>query len=161
MDALVLIALIGGAFALCFWHDARGIATLAAEHGWRELRVAWAPLARFLAGRRNERHYWLRYLDERGRPVRRLCKVVGFLHGAAGVFLEPVASAPPARARPPGRATRIVLWAVAGAFLGGNLGIAACFAIVPGSNIAPAYGLILGAPLGLVVGASLAALRRS
>ena len=160
MSVLVLIVLVGGAFALNHWLDLRAIVQVATERGWGEVRISWAPFARFLASRRGERHYWLSYLDEGGRAVRRLCKVVGVLQGTAGVFLEPVAAGSAPRARPMGRAARTVLWAGAGAFLGLGLGIAACFVIFPGSNIAPAYGVILGTPLGLLAGGLLGALRR-
>lgn len=160
MSVLVLLVLVGGAFALCFWNDARGIAELAAERGWRELRIAWAPFAGFWTGNRHERKYWLRYRDEDGRDARRLCKVVGLFQGSAGVCLEPVET-PGSTLRLPrlNRAGRTLVGAGAGAFAGCALGIALCLVIFPGSNIAPAYGVILGTPLGLLVGALLGARR--
>jgi hypothetical protein len=161
MSVVVLVVLIAGAFALSYGVDTRNILRLAAERRWSEPRVTWTPGS--LLRSRAERSYWLRYRDEDGRAERRLCRVTSYLDGPYGVTVEPAA---PARVeREPGspaarRVRLIVVSTAAGLFLGVALGILGAFALYPGSNIAPAYGVIFGLPAGLVAGVLFGVLRR-
>ena len=159
MSTLILVALLASAFALQLGLDVRSIARLAHGRRWSSARVTWTPWPRGAAlHSRWERSYWLRYHDEQGRAQRRLCWV-----GPAGIELEPIV--PDARergaARPHLRRARFLIATICiGTFLGAALGIAGAFALYPGSNIAPAYGVIWGTPLGLVAGVLFGALCR-
>jgi len=163
VSVLVLLALIGGGLGLQLFVDRRRILADVRDHGWSELRIRWAPLARWLTSRRSQRWYRLRYLDPRGDERRCLCRVDG-----SGVLFEPPEPAESAMgltgARTPAprlaRPAFVLVSALIGGALGLYLGIAACFVLYPGSNIAPAYGVILGAPLGLVAGLAFGLLRR-
>jgi hypothetical protein len=160
MSTFVLVLLIAAAVGFQRQLDLRHIRQQVARQRWSEPRVRWTPLS-LLAGRM-ERNYWLDYRDERGQPARRLCRVTGLLNGPEGVLLEANvlgAAAPSHAARRRSRLELVLIGAGAGAFLGSALGIGLSLLIFRGSNIAPAYGLILGAPLGLLIGASCGALR--
>jgi hypothetical protein len=158
MSAFLLIALLAVALFLQIRSDIGRIGGLVRERRWSDAEVRWAPLVGLLTGTRRERCYWLRYQDEDGRASRRLCRLSG-LFGAAGVVLEPatvergargaVAVAP---APPLGRASAAVLFGLCGLFAGTALGIAASFVLFPSSNVAPAYGVLCGGPLGLLAG---------
>ena len=55
----------------------------------------------------------------------------------------------------------IMLGSAAGLVLGLAIGIFGSMLLFRGSNIAPAYGVILGAPLGLLAGAAFGACKRT
>jgi hypothetical protein len=150
----VLLALLTVAIVLQYKLDARRIVQAAAERGWAPHSVVWAPLARFGSLRRSVRSYWLSFHDDGGRPARCLC-LVG---GPYGVHLEEPGE-PLHRNAAPSRLRTLALCAGGGVFAGVALGIGACALLYPGSNIAPAYGVILGAPLGLGGGVLLGILR--
>jgi len=158
MSVLVLLLLLGVAGTIQYRLDSGCIRALARERGWAVLGIAWVPT---LLRSRWERSYRLSYRAEDGRLERRVCRLVNPFDGAGGVALEPAVGADElrgARALSPerlGRPVFVLLCAVAGLFAGCGFGIAACFALYPGSNIAPAYGVILGAPLGALGGAVL------
>lgn len=163
MSTLVLIALIAVAFTIQVRVDAWNIARAASRRGWSVTRVTWTPWARGAALRsRAVRSYWLGYRDERGRLARCRCWVANPFDGPFGVTLEPAGvddaehGVPAARM---GRARFIVLATSAGAFLGAALGIGGSLLLYPSSNIAPAYGLIVMAPVGLCAGALFGVLR--
>jgi hypothetical protein len=156
MSALILLALIAGAFALQHLADRSSIAALAAARGWRVLRICWTPwTGASLGSSRALRHYRIDYQDESGRPQQRSCRLACFYAGAAGVELDPLparslSGAAPARPLP--GLLRAGMGAAVGAFAGGALGILGAFLLRPGSNIAPAYGLLLLTPIGALVG---------
>jgi hypothetical protein len=165
MSTFVLLVLIGSAFLIQYHVDARRILGIASENGWSALRVRWAPFARGWAMRsRAVRSYWLSYRDGSGRPERRLC-LVG---GGYGVRLEDACDQPGeprlgstgrgARA-PASRLQTILVWTCVGGFLGLALGIGGSLLLFPSSNIAPAYGILLLAPLGLGAGLLFGTLR--
>ena len=161
VDVLVLIALLAAAVAVQVRVDVARIEAAARSRTWIPTRILWVPWARFFTSTRGPRHYAVRYRDPSGRDERRLCRVSGLLDGAC-VFLEPapLTTGPRPVRGPLPRAASIALGVGAGAFVGTALGILAAFALVPGSNIAPAYGVLLGGPLGALVGGVLGALRR-
>jgi hypothetical protein len=164
MQLLVLFALIGAGFAIQCWLDVREIRREADGNGWRELAIAWTPFAPgSLLRHRNARSYWLRYRDRDGRWERRLCSVEGvFFLGSAEVAFDAGASESASYGGAPtmpGRIGTLTRWTCVGGFLGIALGIAASFVLYPTSNIAPAYGVILGGPLGLAAGALVGFLR--
>jgi hypothetical protein len=167
MSVLVLIALLALAFWLQYVLDARNIVRLATERRWSAPRVTWTPGS--LLRSRWERSYWLRYVDEHGRPERRLCRVTSWFDGPHGVHVEPTVSERAGRAEHVAiriespalrRLLSIAIWAGAGTLIGLAVGIGGCLLLFPGSNIAPAYGVIYVAPVGLAAGALFGALRR-
>lgn len=154
MGVLILLALILGALTWQVLADRADLSQLAAARGWRLERIRFAPFAPGWALRsRAQRSYRLHYRDASGRLETRTC-VVG---GAQGFRLDPPRSAASAfqhggtRKRLPLLA-RLVLGAGVGCWGGAALGTALCFVIYPGSNVAPAYGVIYGAPVGLLAG---------
>lgn len=158
MPVLILLAVILGVLAWQVMADRADLSQLAAARGWRLERITFAPFAPgwFLRSR-SQRAYRLHYRDESGRLETRTC-VVG---GAQGFRLDPPRSEASAsfagsvRSKPRKRLplpVRLVLGALLGCWAGAALGIGLCFVIYPGSNVAPAYGVIYGAPVGLLAG---------
>jgi hypothetical protein len=169
MSVLVLIALLATAFTIQYKLDVRGIVAEAAHRGWSVTGVSWAPLGGNWFGRsRNVRSYDLRYRDESGRFERCLCLVDGqTFTGSFDVAFEQVgrskiatSSAWIAEKTASNRLVGILVWAFLGAWAGAALGIGVSFLIYPTSNVAPAYGVIFGTPLGLIAGVLFGALRR-
>jgi hypothetical protein len=158
MPVLILLALVLGALAFQVMTDRANLSQLASGRGWRLERITFAPFAPgWLTRSKSQRAYRLHYRDELGRPETRTC-VVG---GAAGFRLDPpsgvssVSYSGTARSTPRKRLplfARLLLGPFLGAWIGAALGIALCFVIYPGSNVAPAYGVIYGAPVGLLAG---------
>jgi len=158
MSVLLLLVLVLGALVWQVLSDRADLSQLAAGRGWRLERITFAPFAPGWLGRSKvQRAYRLEYRDASGQLETRTC-VIG---GAQGFRLDPPrssASVPFAgiargatRKRLP-LVARLALGAFGGAWAGMALGIGLCFVIYPGSNVAPAYGVILGAPAGLVAG---------
>jgi hypothetical protein len=158
MGALILIAMLAGAFAWQYLADRADLFQLATARGWRLERITFAPFAPgWLLRSRHLRAYRLHYRDESGRLETRTC-VVG---GRQGFRLDPPAgSAVRVRRAPLPLLARLAIGAGGGLVAGMALGIGICFVIFPGSNIAPAYGVIYGAPAGLLAGVLAALLPR-
>ncbi len=157
MSTLVLIALLAAAWTLQARLDTRRILALARERRWSAPSVRWSKPWKAWLRSRWIRSYRLRYRDESGRALLRTCWV-----GPGGIELDPPHPQEPAPRQPLpplGLAARLLLGLGLGAFVGGALGIAGSLALVPSSNILPAYGLLLGTPLGAVVGTLAVALR--
>jgi hypothetical protein len=152
MSVLLLLVLVLGALAWQVLSDRADLSQLAAGRGWRLERITFAPFAPGWLGRSKvERAYRLEYRDASGQLETRTC-VIG---GAQGFRLDPPRSSASTRAVPRKRlplVARLALGAFGGAWAGMALGIGLCFVIYPGSNVAPAYGVILGAPAGLIAG---------
>jgi hypothetical protein len=166
MSTLVLLALIGLAFALQYWADVRSIARAAEQRGWTVVRIRWTPWGGGAWLRsRWERSYRLQHVDGDGRTQRRLCRApMNWFDGAAGVSFEESTEEHDSATvqvanRSPQRVRVIALSVSAGAFLGMALGIGGSLLLYPSSNIAPAYGLILMTPVGVVVGLTVGLLR--
>lgn len=155
MPALVLLAAVAGLIVWQVLSDRASLSQLAAGKGWRLERISFAPFAPgWLTRSKYQRAYRLHYRDANGRQETRTC-VVG---GAAGFRLDPPSGSVGVslgRELPRQRwplPARLLLGAFAGVWAGAAVGIAICWVIYPGSNIAPAYGVIWGAPLGLLAG---------
>jgi hypothetical protein len=150
MGVVLLLVLVLGAFAWQVHVDRSQLAQLASAKGWRLERITFAPFAPgWLMRSKVQRAYRLHYRDGQGRIETRTC-VIG---GAAGFRLDPPRTgAQRGRGSPLPLPARLALGAGLGLLAGPALGIAVCFAIYPGSNVAPAYGVIFGAPLGLLAG---------
>lgn len=173
MGPFVLAVLVGAGFWLQHWSDTRRITGVAQELRWSIARIRWAPLARFVSGSRWERCYWLQYRDEKGRVARCLCRIRGFLglgetlsfdrvsfEAVAAVEAGGAVVRPAARPRTVGERLLLALaCAFAGAWVGAAVGIGGAFLTHPGSNVAPAYGVIYGVPIGTIAGALFGFLR--
>jgi hypothetical protein len=170
MDPLFLVAALAAGFVVQRVFDTRVIAGVAIERHWSVLRITWAPLARFLSGNKWERCYWLRYRDEDGNDSRRMARITGLLGLGASVVLDPASververrtRGPRAIAAPRSAFSRTgltLLCAFGGAWVGAAIGILGSFALYPGSNIAPAYGVILVTPAGILAGGCFGFLR--
>jgi len=162
VSTLVLLLLMAAAVALQLFLDARNVGVVARQNGWSEWKLRWVPsLRRWLTGSRWTRSYWLHYRDEHGRGERRLCHVTtNWSDGPAGVVLEPTVGAGVSRSRARrGSLFTITATAALGASVGLALGIVGAFLLYPGSNIAPAYGVILAGPVGMVAGLLVGILR--
>ena len=154
MPVLILLALVLGAAVWQVLCDRADLSQLASARGWRLERIRFAPFAPgWLTRSKVQRAYRLHYRDELGRLETRTC-VVG---GAAGFRLDPPSGSArasyggPPRTRMP-LVARLLLGAFLGAWIGAAIGIGLCLVIYPGSNVAPAYGVIHGAPAGLLAG---------
>lgn len=154
MGVLVLLVLVLGAFVWQFLADRADLFQLATARGWRLERVTFAPFASgWLWRSKFQRAYRLHYRDESGRQESRTC-VIG---GAQGFRLDPPAGRASSLHRGPlPLFARLAIGVGGGLMAGMALGIAICFVIFPGSNIAPAYGVILGAPAGCLAGLAIA-----
>lgn len=147
---------------------------------WREAILLVKPdtvvrwhrgLARWWSGSRWERCCWIRYCDEGARTVLRRCRLSGSFGVGADVALDPVISE---RGRASGVDTSgsgsrtwglgRVPFTIVCIALGGVVGVAAriggSMLLFPSSNIAPAYGILLGGPIGRMAGLIFGALRR-
>lgn len=155
MSILVLLALLAGALALQYRLDLGAVRQLASERRWSAPRLGWTP--RTLWNRRWRRTYWLHYRDESGRPTRRKCHLDGISGGNGAVELESIptqyrTAARPREHTPIARAGRLALAAFIGLHLGLAAGVGGSFLLFPGSNVAPAYGVLWMGPLGLAAG---------
>jgi hypothetical protein len=171
MYPLLLVLAIAAGFVVQHAFDTRVIAGVATERHWSVMQITWAPLARFLSGNKWERCYWLRYRDEDGNDSRRMARITGLFGLGASVMFDPAAververrtSGPRAIAAPKSASSKIVLtllFAFVGAWVGAAVGIAGSFALYPGSNIAPAYGVLFMSPIGILAGGLFGFLRQ-
>jgi hypothetical protein len=175
MSTFLLITVLIGSAWIQHAIDARTIASMAEELHWSVSSLRWAPLARFFTSRKGDRWYRLAFVDEKGRRGTRLCRVRGWLGFGTSIEFGPGtldlpsyddahgSSSTPAQRVPSSGMSRIafvILCAFGGAWAASALGIGICMLIFPGSNIAPAYGILFGAPIGGVAGVLFGVFRR-
>lgn len=164
-STLILLLLIGAGFCAQYLLDLRLIRAWASERGWSTPAVRWAPFApKSFRDSRWTRSYAVRLRDASGAWREGHCHVCNLIFGSASdVLFDETAPRGSARRGPApllGRPAWLLAGGAIGSFLGAGVGILGSFVLYPTSNIAPAYGLLMLGPLGLIAGLAFGATKR-
>lgn len=165
MSTLILVLMIAAGWRVQLLLDRRVIRAWASERGWSPPTVTWAPFApKTIRDSRWTRSYAVRLRDETGAWREGYCRVCNMMFGSASDVLFESAPQRGSKARGPaprmGRPAWLLAGGAIGSFIGVAVGIAGSLVLLPTSNIAPAYGLLLTGPLGFLAGILFGALKR-